>query len=391
VDTHRRQGVRRAHSATHLLHHALQKVLGGHAQQQGSKVDEDWLRFDFANMAPVNEEQLATIERAVQDRVQSSAPVKWETVPLAEARKQGAMMLFGEKYPDPVRMVSMGDFSRELCGGTHLDNTREVGPFEIVSEEAVSAGTRRIVALTGERAEEYARRTEETLNKAAELLAVFPAQVPDAVKSLAVRVRGLKKQLSSGGGGSPEAEPKRSSSAEEPTTDHLQLKHALHEAARLLNVASFDVPERIAAQLEEIRRLEEQLSQLKQSGTLSADALLAKAEEIGGVKVIAAETPGANSNLMRQWIDQLRKKSGPVAVLLAAKEGDNKVLLVAGITRDLVDRGLSAGNWVKAVAQVVEGSGGGKPDMAQAGGKNPAKLPEAIAKAKEEMKTALKA
>ncbi len=390
VDTHRRQGIRRAHSATHLLHHALQKVLGGHAQQQGSKVDEDWLRFDFANMTPVTEEQLSSIERSVQEKVQLSAPVKWETVPLTEARKQGAMMLFGEKYPDPVRMVSMGDFSRELCGGTHLDSTAEVGPFEIVSEEAVSAGTRRIVALTGEKAQEYAQRIEETLNKAATLLGVAPLAVPEAVKNLALQVRSLKKQLSSGGG-APEAEPKPAPSAGAATADHLQCKAALHETARLLNVAAFDAPERIAAQLEEIRRLAEQLQQLKKSGALSADALLEKATDIGGVQVVVVETPGANSNLMRQWIDQLRKKTGPIAVLLGAREGDDKVLLVAGVSRDLVDRGVSAGAWVKAVAQLVDGSGGGKPDMAQAGGKSPAKLPQALEQAKAEMQKLLQA
>ncbi|MBW3595975.1 MAG: alanine--tRNA ligase [Planctomycetes bacterium] len=388
VETHRRQGIRRAHSATHLLHHALQQVLGGHAQQQGSKVDDDWLRFDFANMAPVNEEQLGEIERNVQEKVELCAGVKWETVPLAEARKQGAMMLFGEKYPDPVRMVSMGDFSRELCGGTHLDSTADVGPFEIVSEEAVSSGTRRIVALTGDKAKEHARRVEETLQEAAKLLEVPPQAVPEAVKSLAIRVRALKKQVSSGGGAA-EVESKPTSSPSDEKSDHLQLKAALHEAARLLNVGPFDVPERIGSQLEEIRRLEEQLSQLKQSGAHSADSLLEKAEEIGGVKVIAVETPGANSNLMRQWIDQLRKKTSPIAVLLAAREGDSKVLLVAGISRDLVDRGLSAGKWVQAVAKVVDGGGGGKPDMAQAGGKDPAKLPQALETAKQEIEQAL--
>jgi alanyl-tRNA synthetase len=388
VDTHRRQGIRRAHSATHLLHHALQKVLGGHAQQQGSKVDEDWLRFDFANMSPVTEGQLGEIERNVLEKVQLSAPVKWETVALSEARKQGAMMLFGEKYPDPVRMVSMGDFSRELCGGTHLDSTGDVGSFEIVSEEAVSAGTRRIVALTGEKAEDYARRTEEALRHAATLLGVAPLATVDAVKQLAQRVRSLKKQLSSGGG-AVESPAVSKTSAVQDDVDHLKMKAALHEAARLLNVAPFDVPERIASQLDEVRRLEGQLGQLQQSGTLSADSLLEKAEDINGVKVIAIETPGANSNLMRQWIDQCRKKCSPSAILLAAREGEDKVLLVAGISRELVERGLSAGKWVQEVAKVVDGGGGGKPDMAQAGGKKPEQIPAAIDKAKLVIKQAL--
>lgn len=298
-------------------------------------------------------------------------------------------MLFGEKYPDPVRMVSMGDFSRELCGGTHLNNTSEVGSFEIISEEAVSAGTRRIVALTGEKAQEYAQRIEDALTKAATLLEVPPLAVPEAVKNLALKVRSLKKQLS--GGGASEPEPKPVSVPSSEAADHLQRKAALQEAARLLNVAPFDVPERVAAQLEEIRRLEQQLQQLKQSGTLSADALLEKATEVDGVKVVVAETPGANSNLMRQWIDQLRKKTSPIAVLLGAREGDEKVLLVAGISRDLVERGVSAGAWVKAIAQMVDGSGGGKPDMAQAGGKSPAKLPQALEQAAAELQKLLKA
>jgi alanyl-tRNA synthetase len=137
VDAERRDGIRRAHSATHILHYALRKNLGSHAQQQGSKVDEDWLRFDFTNLSPVDVSQLAAVTRDVRDRISAGEPVQWKTVPLAEARRQGAMMLFGEKYPDPVRMVSMGSFSKELCGGTHLDNTGQVESFEILHEENV--------------------------------------------------------------------------------------------------------------------------------------------------------------------------------------------------------------------------------------------------------------
>ncbi|MEK6247079.1 MAG: alanine--tRNA ligase, partial [Planctomycetales bacterium] len=153
VDLRRRQAIRRAHSATHLLHHALQSNLGQHAQQQGSKVDDDLLRFDFTNPNPVASDQLQSIQHDVVRRIDEAAAVTAQTLPLAEARQLGAMMLFGEKYPDPVRMISMGGFSKELCGGTHLDNTSEVASFEIIAEESVSAGTRRIVALTGEKAE----------------------------------------------------------------------------------------------------------------------------------------------------------------------------------------------------------------------------------------------
>jgi alanyl-tRNA synthetase len=198
VDVSRRGGIQRAHSATHVLHHALQSTLGKHAQQQGSKVDEDWLRFDFSNPAAVTTEQVAAIEAIVNDRISESAPVRWDIVPLAEARKSGAMMLFGEKYPDPVRMVTMGRFSKELCGGTHLDNTSEIDAFEVVSEEGVAAGTRRIVALTGIKAKENMLKTRAVLAKAAEELGVTPADVPEAVKSLSHYLRDLRKVLSSG-------------------------------------------------------------------------------------------------------------------------------------------------------------------------------------------------
>ncbi|HND53833.1 MAG TPA: alanine--tRNA ligase, partial [Pirellulaceae bacterium] len=198
VDAGRRQAIRRAHSATHILHYALQKNLGAHAQQQGSKVDADWLRFDFTNMAAVAPEQLAAIESDVQTQVASKSTVQWQYLPLSEARKTGAMMLFGEKYPDPVRMVSMGEFSKELCGGTHLTNTGDVGPFEIVAEEGVAAGTRRIVALTGTKADEHARQTRATLDEAAKLLGCSGVDVPRFTKALAQKVRDLRKAVAGG-------------------------------------------------------------------------------------------------------------------------------------------------------------------------------------------------
>ncbi|MDA1049760.1 MAG: alanine--tRNA ligase [Planctomycetota bacterium] len=383
VDIARRQGIRRAHSATHILHHALQKNLGSHAQQQGSKVDEDWLRFDFTNLAPVGAEQLQTIERDSIERVAAAEPIAAQTLPLAKAREQGAMMLFGEKYPDPVRMVSMGDFSKELCGGTHLDNTSEVGPLEIITEEGVSAGTRRIIALTGEKAKQHAEQTRVTLTRAAELLSVTLTMVPEAIRGLAQHVRDLKKQLASGskksdGGAKPGA------SSKSPTSKpmYAEIKAALRESARLLNVAPLDVPDRVVAMQKDVVDLTAQLEQQAESGDLSADALLQKAETIGDTKVIVAETVGANPNLMRQLIDQIRKKGGSNAIFLATAVGDSKVVLVAGVSRDLVERGLSAGNWVQEVAPIVGGGGGGKPDLAQAGGKDPSKLGDALEAAK---------
>ena len=312
VDTERRQGIRRAHSATHILHYALQKHLGKHAQQQGSKVDEDWLRFDFSNPSSVGAEKIAQIEEEVNAKVASGAKVSWRTMPIAQAREAGAMMLFGEKYPDIVRMVSMGDFSKELCGGTHLDNTAQVGLFKIVGEESVSAGTRRITALTGSQALGHLQKAETALAETAALLRVPPAEVPHRVAALVKELRELKKHAASKG-----------------------------------------------------------------SSEVSAEKLLAEAAEIGGVRVVVAEAPGADANTMRQLIDQLRKQASPIAVLLGSREAD-KVTLVAGISRDLEQRGLNAGNWIRPAAETVGGRGGGKPDMAQAGGKHPEKLLEAL-------------
>ncbi len=378
VETSRRQGIRRAHSATHILHFALQKTLGAHARQQGSKVDDDWLRFDFTNMSPVTADQLARIERDANGRVAEAASITARTLPLAEARAAGAMMLFGEKYPDPVRMVSMGDFSHELCGGTHLTSTGEVGPLEIISEEGVSAGVRRIVALTGEKAKQHAERTRETLRRAAEQLGVPSAEMAGAVRDLARGVRDLKKQLASGGKPSEPAADSKGQAGDTGQADYAKIKASLRETARMLNVSAFDVPERLAALQAEEQDLLKQLEQLAQAGDLSADSLLEKAETIGETKVVIVELPGANPNLMRQLIDQLRKKEDSTAILLAAATGEAKVVLVAGISRDLVQRGCSAGNWVREVAPLVGGGGGGKPDMAQAGGKAPDKLPEAL-------------
>jgi len=326
VDATRRQAIRRAHSATHILHHALQKHLGKHAQQQGSKVEADWLRFDFSNPQALGPDLVAKVEAEVNELVATGSKIGWRTLPLAQARESGAMMLFGEKYPDIVRMVSIGEFSKELCGGTHLDNSGQVGLFKIVGEESVSAGTRRITALTGTAALAQVREHERMLAETAALLRVPPAEVPQRVAALAKELRELKKQASA----SPRA------------------------------------------------------------GGVTADGLLADALDVGGVKVVVAETPGGDAGTMRQLIDQLRKTSSPVAVLLGAA-ADDKVTLVAGISRDLQDRGLNAGDWIRSAAEVVGGRGGGKPDMAQAGGKHPEKLGAALQAARASAQELLKA
>lgn len=326
VDARRRQGIRRAHSATHLLHYALQTHLGKHALQQGSKVDDDWLRFDFTHIEALSREQLIAIEDEVNRRITEAAPVRWTVLPLAEARQAGAMMLFGEKYPDLVRMVSMGDFSKELCGGTHLENTGQVGLFKIIGEESVAAGTRRITAVTGQAALARVRQQEE----------------------------------------------------------------ALAEVAAALRAPMNEVPARVAALVKEVRELRRQAALGGRGPALSAAELLDRAADLNGTKVVVAEVPGASADGLRQLIDQIRQRAGSAAVLLASRE-EEKVTLVAGVSKDLIPRGVKAADWVKAAAKIVGGSGGGRPDMAQAGGKQPQQLPQALDEARRTIKAQLSA
>ena len=320
VDAGRREAIRRAHSATHVLHHALHLHLGKHAQQAGSKVEPDRLRFDFSNPEAVGPERLRAVEETVNLRVMEGEPVSWSTMPIAEAKMLGAMALFGEKYPEVVRVVQMGEFSRELCGGTHLDNVGKVGLFKVVGEESVSAGTRRITALTGMAALEYIRGEEDALAEVAAALKVPPGMA----------------------------------------------------AAR------------VAALLEEVKTLKKQAAQRKPDAPKAApDDLLAAAAPVADFRVVAHALDGAPPDELRQLIDVLRRKAGTGLAVLLASSADGKVNLAAGLTADLVARGLHAGAWLKAVAPVVGGGGGGRPDLAQAGGKDPAKVPAALETAVE--------
>ncbi len=380
VDTSRRNAIRRAHSATHILHYSLQKHLGNDAHQQGSKVWDDAFRFDYSHHQGVDDATLQLIEETANDRVQSSASIEAKLVSLEDARSAGAMMLFGEKYPDPCRMVSMGDFSKELCGGTHASNTSEIGLMAIKSDSNQSAGTRRIEVLTGAAAEAYQNQIIDDANKCAELLNCDVRNVPEQTQLLIARSKQLKKQLDSGKSEIPS--PISSSRANSEKLNYIESKKILRETARAINVDIFDAVSRIDSAQAEVEKLESQLKQLESAGGTSPDDLIKNAVEVSGIQVICADLPGGNPNLMRGTIDQIRKKIGPVAVMLAAAQGDSKVLLVAGISKELVERGMSAGNWVKEVAPVVGGGGGGKPDMAQAGGKDPTKIGEALEKAK---------
>ncbi len=323
VDPARRAALRRAHSATHLLHAALQHHLGTHAVQQGSKVDADLLRFDFSHTSSIDHDTLRAIEGMVNEGVLAAVPVTAQLLPLAEARHAGAMMLFGEKYPDVVRMVSMEGVSRELCGGTHVSSTGQIGLVRIVGEESVSAGTRRITAMTGAKALERFRSAEQTLADAASTLKVPVGELPHRLGSLVKELRDLKK-----------AKPAAASAA------------------------------------------------------LSADDLLSGAASIGGTRIVVADAKGGDAGAMRQCIDLLRRKGSPIAVLLGSVEGD-KVTIVAGISRELEERGLSAGVWIKDAASVVGGKGGGRPDLAQAGGKLVDQLPAALAAARQSIEKLL--
>lgn len=327
VDRERREAIRRAHSATHVLHHALHTHLGKHAQQAGSKVEPDRLRFDFANPEAVGRERLRSIEETVNERILRAEPVSWSTMPISEAKALGAMALFGEKYPEVVRVVQMGDFSRELCGGTHLDNVGQAGLFKLIGEESVAAGTRRITALTGKAALEYVRQEEDLL-----------ADVASALK-----------------------------------------------------VPTNLVGERVSALLEEIKTLKKQASQRRTETTprVSADDLLAAASVLGDVKVIAQLVEGSSPDELRQLIDVLRRKAGTGLAVLLVTVTDGKVSLAAGLTADMINRGLHAGLWLKDVAPVVGGGGGGRPDLAQAGGKNPDQIPAALEKAIASIKAKL--
>lgn len=314
IDAVRRAGIQRAHSATHVLHAALHRFLGDHAKQAGSKVENDVLRFDFSHPHAVSPQELARIERWCNERIMHCDPIAATVMPMEEARRLGAMALFGEKYGDFVRVVTMGDFSREFCGGCHLSSTGQVGPFKIVREESVAAGTRRIVALTGLAALDHFRAEEETLGRAAALLRTRPAELPARIEALQNQIKELQKT----------AQKKRK----------------------------------------------------EQSGDLIGD-LISAATRLDGAVIVAAEVEGATADELRIHSDQLRSKEPAIAIILAAREND-RVHLIASVSKPLVERGFHAGKWIQEVASVVGGKGGGREAMAQAGGKDPAKLPDAL-------------
>lgn len=319
VDEAGRKDTCKNHSATHLLQKALKLVLGNHVEQKGSLVTPDRLRFDFAHFQPMTAEELEKVEAMVNEQIQSSLPVVTQIMNLEDAKKSGAMALFDEKYAEDVRVVSMGDFSKELCGGTHVQNTGLITAFKIVSESGIAAGVRRIEALTGDGVFAYYREQE------AELL----------------------------------------------------------QAARLLKTTSLSVTEKIGHLLTQVKELQSENEALKSKAAKDAlGDVMDQVKEIKGVKVLAAKVEGVDMNGLRDLGDQLKEKLGEGVVLLASVT-DGRVSLMATATDQAMKAGAHAGNLIKAIASLVGGGGGGRPNMAQAGGKNPAGIDEAIRKALE--------
>jgi alanyl-tRNA synthetase len=313
VNTAARAATVRNHSATHLMHKALREVLGEHVQQKGSLVDAEKTRFDFVHNAPMTDAQIREVERRVNDEILANAAAQARVMDIESAKATGAMMLFGEKYGDTVRVLDIGS-SRELCGGVHVQRTGDIGVFSITAEGGVAAGVRRVEAVTGLNALAYMQGMETMLGGVAGTLKVTPGEVHARVDGLLSQVRDLEKELAA-------------------------VKGKLASA--------------------------------------QGDELLTQAVDVKGIKVLAAVLQGADAKVLRDTMDKLKDKLKTAAIVLAAVDGD-KVQLAAGVTADSTGK-VKAGELVNFVAQQVGGKGGGKPDMAMAGGTNAAALPQALA------------
>jgi alanyl-tRNA synthetase len=313
VDGVQRQHTMRNHSVTHLMHKALREVLGAHVQQKGSLVNAQRTRFDFAHNAPLSQEQIEQVEDLVNAEILANTATTATVMPIEKAQSAGAMMLFGEKYGDEVRVLDIGS-SRELCGGTHVSRTGDIGLFKLVAESGVAAGIRRVEAVTGDNAARYVR----------------------------------------------------------------ELDHIVGGTAAQLRATPSELQGRVGGLLDQIRQQEKELQTLKAKlAALQGDELVAQAQVIAGVKLVATIAPNLDAKALRDTVDQLRNKLGSAVVVLASVAGD-KVQLVAGVSPDLTQR-IKAGDLVNFVAQQVGGKGGGKPDMAMAGGTDSASLPKAVA------------
>ncbi|MBR3601848.1 MAG: alanine--tRNA ligase [Lachnospiraceae bacterium] len=319
VDAANRKATCKNHSATHLLQKALREVLGTHVEQAGSFVDANRLRFDFSHFSAMTKEELDKVEAIVNAKIEEDMAVVTKEMSVEVAKKSGAMALFGEKYGETVRVVSMGDFSTELCGGTHVKNTGAIGSFKIISESGVAAGVRRIEALTGNGVTAYYKELEANMEKAAKLLKANPDKVTEKIEHLLAEIKAL-------------------------TSENESMK------SKLAKDALGDVMDQVV--------------------------------EVKGVKLLATSVSGVDMNGLRELGDQLKEKLGEGVVVLAS-DLEGKVNLIAMVTEEVMKKGAHAGNLIKGIAALVGGGGGGRPNMAQAGGKNPAGIPDAIGKVAE--------
>ncbi len=326
IDKEKRAAICRNHSATHLLQKALREVLGSHVEQAGSDVNADRLHFDFSHFSPMTQEEIAKVEAIVNEKIAAFLPVETQIMSLEEAKKTGAMALFGEKYGEEVRVVKMGDFSIELCGGTHVSNTGSISAFKIVSESSVAAGVRRIEALSGEGVFRYYDNLEQTMFKASKLLKTNPAGLVEKCEHLMAELKALQS----------ENESLKSKAARDALGD-----------------------------------------------------VMGQVREVNGIKFLAVSVPEVDGNGLRDLGDQLKDKIGEGVIVLASASGE-KVSLVAMATEEAIKQGAHAGNLIKGIAGIVGGGGGGRPNMAQAGGKNPNGIQEALDKAEEVLKSQIK-
>ncbi len=319
VDADVRSATAKNHSATHLLQKALREILGTHVEQAGSLVNKDHLRFDFTHFQAMTDEEIKAVENLVNEKIAETIPVVTDIMTIEEARRTGAMALFGEKYGEKVRVVSMGDFSKEFCGGTHVSNTSVISQFKIISESGVAAGVRRIDALTGKAVTEYYNKLEKELEDAAKAAKTEPQKLTLKIQSLYDEIKSLKSE-----------------------NESLKKKLANNSLGDVMN----------------------------------------QVKEVKGIKLLASKIADMDMNGLRDLGDSLKDKIGSGVIVLAA-ENDGKVNLVVMATDDVISKGAHAGNLVKAIAPVVGGGGGGRPNMAQAGGKNPAGIDDALKKAEE--------
>ncbi|UOQ86107.1 alanine--tRNA ligase [Gracilibacillus salinarum] len=325
VDQTSRQYIIKNHSATHLLHQALKDVLGDHVNQAGSLVAGERLRFDFSHFGAITEQEIIEIEQIVNEKIWNSIPVSISNKSLSEAKEMGATALFGEKYGDVVRVVQMGEYSLELCGGCHVNNTAEIGLFKIVSESGIGAGTRRIEAVTAKGAYQFVNGKHQLLQTAATQLKTKEDQVPERIDQVFKEMKEQQRQVES-----------------------LRAKLSQYEASSILD----DV------------------------------------KEVNGVQYLAKKVDVSDMNQLRQMVDDMKQKLESGIILLAAVNND-KVQLASGVTKDLVSEGYHAGNLIKETAQICGGGGGGRPDMAQAGGKDASKLADALGYVEKYVQTAL--